>query len=500
MSGQSSQLPLFLQRRIEFREALADDSSLASSYSYTTSTSKKRTNPDSGEGVVDENGFREASYELFPGDRVKQMLKWERVETIGPGLANLGNTCFLNSVLQCLSYTPPLANYLLADEHGRKCRTEGFCLVCEFERHVRKSFRERTKVISPNGTVAHLKWIAKHMRIGRQEDSHEFLRFVIEGMQKNLLSGRDALRIDARVKETTLIHQIFGGYLQSRVNCLGCKQTSSTFDPLLDLSLEVRLADSIGRALQQFVRPERLAKANRYRCEHCGHLCDADKSMRLYRLPNVLTLHLKRFHMTPFGDSIKVSKHVEFEPQLDVAPFVAPGGAEGGSVYDLYAVLVHEGQTCNSGHYHAFVKASNGIWYSMNDESVHQVSLATVLKQRAYILFYTRCMAPASPMEAPTKVIVQPAAEKKASPLETILPTPPATPEPVESSDSCKPRVLPQEIIPKVEEPFVIRSNSMWHLTSATSLTLPEFLQSHSLRGKRQRLRSQSEWSISPTA
>uniref|UniRef100_A0A8C5Z298 ubiquitinyl hydrolase 1 n=1 Tax=Marmota marmota marmota TaxID=9994 RepID=A0A8C5Z298_MARMA len=54
---------------------------------------------------------------LFPTERLS--LRWERVFRVGAGLHNLGNTCFLNSTIQCLTYTPPLANYLLSKEHAR---------------------------------------------------------------------------------------------------------------------------------------------------------------------------------------------------------------------------------------------------------------------------------------------------------------------------------------------------------------------------------------------
>ena len=49
-------------------------------------------------------------------------LTWKSVRGVGPGLVNLGNTCFLNSVIQCLTYTPPLTNYLLSGEHKKKCK------------------------------------------------------------------------------------------------------------------------------------------------------------------------------------------------------------------------------------------------------------------------------------------------------------------------------------------------------------------------------------------
>lgn len=63
---------------------------------------------------------------LFPPERLN--LKWNQVHRIGAGLQNMGNTCFLNSALQCLTYTPPFANYMLTREHSKTCKLV-FCFA-----------------------------------------------------------------------------------------------------------------------------------------------------------------------------------------------------------------------------------------------------------------------------------------------------------------------------------------------------------------------------------
>lgn len=56
---------------------------------------------------------------LFPPEKI--CMDWQQTQNVGVGLFNLGNTCFINSALQCLTYTPPLANYMLSLEHTQSC-------------------------------------------------------------------------------------------------------------------------------------------------------------------------------------------------------------------------------------------------------------------------------------------------------------------------------------------------------------------------------------------
>uniref|UniRef100_A0A3Q4HXS1 Ubiquitin carboxyl-terminal hydrolase n=1 Tax=Neolamprologus brichardi TaxID=32507 RepID=A0A3Q4HXS1_NEOBR len=311
---------------------------------------------------------------LFPPDRLS--LKWVQVHRIGAGLQNMGNTCFLNSALQCLTYTPPLANYMLTREHSKTCHEPGFCMMCTMQNHVIQVFANSGNVIKPIG-------IAKHFRYGSQEDAHEFLRYTVDAMQKSCLPGT---KLDRQTQATTFIHQVFGGYLRSRVKCLNCKAVSDTFDPFLDITLEIKTAPNVSKALEQFVKPEQLDGENAYKCTKCKKMVTASKRFTIHRSANVLTLSLKRFANFSGG---KITKDVKYLEHLDLRPFMSQSHGDP-QLYGLYAVLVHSGFSCHAGHYFCYIKASNGQWFQMNDSSVSVSDIRTVLNQQAYVLFYIK--------------------------------------------------------------------------------------------------------------
>ncbi|XP_034070700.1 ubiquitin carboxyl-terminal hydrolase 42 [Gymnodraco acuticeps] len=318
---------------------------------------------------------------LFPPERLN--LKWTQVQRIGAGLQNMGNTCFLNSALQCLTYTPPFANYLLTREHSKTCHEPGFCMMCTMQNHIIQVFANSGNVIKPIGVLNELKRIAKHFRYGSQEDAHEFLRYTVDAMQKSCLPGP---KLDRQTQATTFIHQVFGGYLRSRVKCLNCKAVSDTFDPFLDITLEIKTAPSVSKALEQFVKPEQLDGENAYKCTKCKKMVTASKRFTIHRSSNVLTLSLKRFANFSGG---KLTKDVKYPEYLDLQPFMSQSQGDP-QLYALFAVLVHSGFSCHAGHYFCYVKASNGQWYQMNDSSVSVSDIRSVLNQQAYVLFYSK--------------------------------------------------------------------------------------------------------------
>jgi ubiquitin carboxyl-terminal hydrolase 36/42 len=108
---------------------------------------------------------------------------------------------------------------------------------------------------------------AKGMRVGRQEDAHEFLRFFLDGMQISACLNTTPIAKTEQAKESTFLYRIFGGKLRSRVTCMSCKHNSDTFDSFMDLSLDVADAISLKDAFQSFVKVDMLQGSNKYKCE-----------------------------------------------------------------------------------------------------------------------------------------------------------------------------------------------------------------------------------------
>ncbi|XP_033921214.1 ubiquitin carboxyl-terminal hydrolase 42 [Melopsittacus undulatus] len=319
---------------------------------------------------------------LFPPEKI--CMDWQQTLSVGVGLQNLGNTCFLNSTLQCLTYTPPLANYMLSLEHTKSCHEKGFCMMCTLEAHINQVLCCSNNAIKPTSVINGLKRIGKHFHYGSQEDAHEFLSFTVDALQKACLNG--STKLDISSQATTLIYQIFGGYLRSRVKCLNCKAVSDTYEPFLDITLDIKTVTSITKALEQFVKPEQLDGENSYKCSKCKNMVPASKRYTIHRSSKVLTISLKRFANFTGG---KINKDVKYPEYLDLRAYMSQSMGEP-LIYALYAVLVHSGFNCNAGHYICFIKAGNGFWYRMNDAIVERSDIKTVLNQQAYLLFYIR--------------------------------------------------------------------------------------------------------------
>jgi len=115
------------------------------------------------------------------------------------------------------------------------------------------------------------------------------------------------------------------------VKCTQCHYCSNKFDPFLDLSLEIFKADSLKKALAHFTAMEQLDGGERqYQCQRCKEKVRAYKQLTVHKAPFVLTVHLKRFGPDIPGQ--KIDKKVDFEPTLDLKPFVSDQQASSFSI------------------------------------------------------------------------------------------------------------------------------------------------------------------------
>ncbi|KAI0307038.1 hypothetical protein B0F90DRAFT_1665355 [Multifurca ochricompacta] len=264
--------------------------------------------------------------------------------------------------------TPPLLHVLLAHNRTQPCRVKGgFCMSCSLQAVMEEAHGRRRHAFTPHQIASRLQLIAGHMRRGRQEDSHEFLRYAVDALQNPVLRGIQCRKADPKLAETTWVHRIFGGKLRSRVTCDECHHNSDTFDSILDLSVDIHGVDTLRDALRKFTAIDYLKGADKYKCEKCKRRVVASKRLTVHEAPLALTIHLKRF--SPLGR--KIGHAVRYDERLSLSHAMSEG--QYGPSYSLYGVISHAGGGPNSGHYYAHVKGSN-------DQCM----------KNAYILFYMR--------------------------------------------------------------------------------------------------------------
>lgn len=358
------------------------------------------------------------------------------------GLSNLGNTCFMNSALQCLCSTPDLVRYFGSGRWRRELNPRSKMkgrLAQAFgnliERVTRGAPGSSERPSSLKSVVASL---APQFAGYRQHDCHEFIRFLLDGLHDELNRIRVAPKYESiedgecdsdQVKSTrwwsnytrrndSQLVDIFVGQLKSSVCCSHCGGTSIVFDPFWDLSLPIPRKHSrrlryggyggygggissrydggtgegctVYSCFKEFTKTE---KIDEYFCKTCKRQRKSTKTLCVYRFPRTLVLHLKRFSFNGYSRS-KLNIDVQCPRTIDLQRYADKGVASGSCVYELYAVANHMGG-CAGGHYVAHANIASpeqGLdWRCFNDSRVSgKLSGSAGLGSSAYVLFYRR--------------------------------------------------------------------------------------------------------------
>lgn len=335
-------------------------------------------------------------------DKLIQLMQWRPLfvnHGVGAGLQNLGNSCFMNATLQCLAYTPALAQLLCEANHSKQCKSRSFCALCAMERLVPSLLLGGKQTVIPRKLFRNLPAINDLLTPGCQEDAHEFIQSLLDRLE----TAFDASAPASTPKPMNPIRKLFTGATKTSIECVKCRRVSVTEEPFCCLSLEIDKSNvDLCEALEIFTRDELLRGDDKYSCGHCQRKCVAHKRLTLSKLPPVLVLHLKRFsvHFEAAhhrqGSTRKMAAHVAFPETLDfkaLQRLIHDADRERALIdaeYELFAVLVHSGPQLGYGHYYALVKAPDGHWFRCNDAQVMAVSAKHVLSEQGYVVFYRR--------------------------------------------------------------------------------------------------------------
>ncbi|KAL7116109.1 hypothetical protein ACP275_04G223100 [Erythranthe tilingii] len=146
---------------------------------------------------------------------------------------------------------------------------------------------------------------------------------------------------------------------------------------------------SLYKCLEAFLKEEPLGPDDMWYCPVCKKHCQADKKLDLWRLPEILVIHLKRFSYNRFLKN-KLETYVDFPIRdLDLSDYIAQKGEKSSNRYLLYAISNHYG-SMGGGHYAAFVHHGGDRWYDFDDSHVSPISEDKIKTSAAYVLFYRR--------------------------------------------------------------------------------------------------------------
>ncbi|RVE64178.1 hypothetical protein OJAV_G00143960 [Oryzias javanicus] len=333
------------------------------------------------------------------------------------GLRNLGNTCFMNSILQCLSNTSELRDYCLRNVHRLDVNNRtNAALMEEFAKLTQTLWTSANiEAISPSDFRTQIQKVAPKFVGCNQQDAQEFLRSLLDGLHNEVnrvtvcprspVEDLDHFSDEEKSKrmwnmylarEDSKVVDLFVGQLKSSLTCTVCGFRSTMFDPFWDLSVpiaqersgEVTLKD----CLRLFTKEDVLDGEEKPTCNKCKARRKCTKKFSIQKFPQILVIHLKRFSDSTSRSS-KLSTFVNFPlKELDLREFSSDNGEL--PVYNLYAVSNHIGNTLG-GHYTAYCKnPALGEWYSYNDSRVSPISSGQVRTSNAYVLFYE--LAPSS--------------------------------------------------------------------------------------------------------
>ncbi|XP_052647984.1 ubiquitin carboxyl-terminal hydrolase 40 isoform X3 [Harpia harpyja] len=284
------------------------------------------------------------------------------------GIKNQGGTCYLNSLLQTLLFTPEFREALFSlgpEELGSlddssKPDAKVRIIPLQLQRLFAQLLLLDQQAASTTDLTESFGWNS-HEEM-RQHDVQELNRILFSALETSLVgtSGRD------------LIKRLYHGIVVNQIVCKECKNISERQEDFLDLTVAVKGVAGLEEALwNMYVEEEYFENENLYRCGACDKLVEASKSAKLRKLPPFLTISLLRFNF----DFEKCERYKEtscytFPIQINLRPFCEQTEMDDSEyMYELFSVIIHKGG-CYGGHYHVYIRDVDelGNWQLQEEE------------------------------------------------------------------------------------------------------------------------------------
>ena len=329
------------------------------------------------------------------------------------GLANLGNTCFINACMQILSHTYELNDFLSTGEYKKRLnkKVESVLLV-EWDK-LREMIWSENCIISPGGFAQAVQKVAKIKKKDiftgwAQNDLPEFLLFLIDCFHLALMREVEMNIVgDIKTKKDKLAKccykmmknmykkeyseflNIFYGIHVSKITSLNHEDLSLCPEPFFMINLPIPVNNrnpSLFDCFDLHCQNEKLEGENAWFNEKTNAKEDVNKNIIYWSLPNIMVIDIKRFTASGRKNQIAIDipqKNVDFSKYVE-------GYNKNSYIYDLYGICNHSGGVMG-GHYTSLVMNANGKWYSFNDTNVEEYNMPTeLMSSHAYCLFYRK--------------------------------------------------------------------------------------------------------------